>query len=137
MNFWTPTFHSWSKGFDPVDMPWYALYDYVEVFTYNKHSNEFDFHWRDDFNEFDNSRWHKASGGFEKNSSVFYPSNVYTTGGNLVIKMEPLESDHHDDHRDHDESPAVHGLLHATERDHKSHSSHHEEREDSIKDIIE
>ena len=35
MNFWTPTFHSWGQGFDPADMPWYALYDYVEVFTYN------------------------------------------------------------------------------------------------------
>ena len=35
MNFWTPTFHAWGQGFDPADMPWYALYDYVEVFTYN------------------------------------------------------------------------------------------------------
>ena len=35
MNFWTPTFHSWGDGFDPADMPWYALYDYVEVCTYN------------------------------------------------------------------------------------------------------
>ena len=36
MNFWTPTFHSWGDGFDPVDMPWYVLYDYVEVFTYDE-----------------------------------------------------------------------------------------------------
>jgi hypothetical protein len=35
MNFWTPTFHSWGEGFNPADMPWYVLYDYVEVFTYN------------------------------------------------------------------------------------------------------
>ena len=35
MNFWTPTFHSWGAGFNPIDMPWYALYDYVEVFTYD------------------------------------------------------------------------------------------------------
>jgi len=36
MNFWTPTIHSWGKGFDPADMPWYVLYDYVEVFSYNE-----------------------------------------------------------------------------------------------------
>ena len=112
MNFWTPTFHSWGKGFDPVDMPWYVLYDYVEVFSYNEHKNEFEFHWRDDFDAFDSSRWHKASGGFEANSSVFYPSNVYTNDGNLVIKMEPNDDDHHDKlHHD----LGAHGLLHAHE----------------------
>ena len=36
MNFWTPTFHSWGKDLDAVDMPWYVLYDYVEVFTYDE-----------------------------------------------------------------------------------------------------
>ena len=96
MNFWTPTFHSWGEGFDPADMPWYVLYDYVEVFTYNEHNNEFEFHWRDDFNAFDSGRWHKASGGFEANSSVFYPSNVYTSAGNLVLKMEPMDHHAHD-----------------------------------------
>lgn len=41
MNFWTPTFHSWGQGFDDEDMPWYTMYDYVEVYTFDKHSNEF------------------------------------------------------------------------------------------------
>ena len=41
MNFWTPTFHAWGVGLDPIDMPWYVLYDYVEVFTYDKEHNEF------------------------------------------------------------------------------------------------
>ena len=36
MNFWTPTDHPWGQDFDPVDMPWFLLYDYVEVFTYNE-----------------------------------------------------------------------------------------------------
>ena len=35
MNFWTPTFDSWGKGFDDKDMPWYVMYDYVETYTYN------------------------------------------------------------------------------------------------------
>ena len=114
MNFWTPTFHSWGDGFDPVDMPWYVLYDYVEVFNYDQHTGEFIFDWRDEFDAFDSGRWHKASGGFEANSSVFYPSNVYTSGGNLVLKMEPM--DHHDDHH-HD--------YHHEMRDHELHASAH------------
>lgn len=35
MNFWTPTFDSWGKGFNAADMPWYVLYDYVETYTFN------------------------------------------------------------------------------------------------------
>ena len=89
MNFWTPTFHSWGEGFNPVDMPWYALYDYVEVFTYEPEHNEFHFHWRDDFDSFDSGKWHKAAGGFQSNTSVFHPANAYTSGGHLVLKMEP------------------------------------------------
>ena len=41
MNFWTPTFASWGQGFHPIDMPWYVLYDYVEVFVYNEEMHEF------------------------------------------------------------------------------------------------
>lgn len=96
MNFWTPTFHSWGAGFDPADMPWFVLYDYVEVFTYDERHNEFKFHWRDDFNHFDSGKWHKAAGGFESNTSTFHPDNAYTTNGNLVLKMEPEHDFHHD-----------------------------------------
>jgi len=74
-------------------MPWYVLYDYVEVFTYDADHNQFVFHWRDDFDSFDSGKWHKASGGFDSNTSVFHPANVYTTGGHLVHKMEPEHSE--------------------------------------------
>ena len=104
MNFWTPTFHSWGAGFDPKDMPWYVLYDYVEVFTYDPEHNEFKFHWRDDFDNFDSGKWHKAAGGFESNTSVFYPSNAYTSGGHLILKMEP----DHDYHKDIEIVEALH-----------------------------
>jgi len=89
MNFWTPTFHSWGHGLDASDMPWFLLYDYVEVHKWNHASNEFELHWRDDFDNFDDKRWHKASGGFDANSSIFHPDNVSVKAGNLVLKMQP------------------------------------------------
>ena len=78
MNFWTPTFHSWGQGLDAADMPWYVLYDYVEVYKWCPEDEDFKFHWRDDFDFFDSGRWHKASGTFPANSSVFHQSNVFT-----------------------------------------------------------
>ena len=94
MNFWTPEFHVWGQGLNASDMPWYLLYDYVEVFTYDVEDNEFHLHWRDDFDTFDTQRWQKATGGFEQNSSVFHPENVSVKAGNLVIKMEPIVHAH-------------------------------------------
>ena len=73
MNFWTPVDHPWSEGFDDKTMPWYLLYDYVEVYEWNEPTNEFTFKWRDDFEDFNVDRWHKAEGGFEANSSTFCP----------------------------------------------------------------
>mmetsp|Transcript_11116 Transcript_11116/g.14050 ORF Transcript_11116/g.14050 Transcript_11116/m.14050 type:complete len:370 (-) Transcript_11116:1357-2466(-) len=98
MNFWTPTFESWGKDLVADDMPWYLLFDYIEVHQYNPHTHGFELHWRDDFNYFDPGRWFKQSGTFEANSSVFHTGNVYTEDGNLVLKMEPEHAVHRTHH---------------------------------------
>lgn len=99
MNFWTPTFNSWGKGFTDKDMPWYVLYDYVETYTYNNKTKGFDFHWKDDFNTFDSNRWHKSDNTtFDANSTTFRASQSYVLNGNLVLKMEPdRHADRHGD----------------------------------------
>ena len=90
MNFWTPTFESWGKGFDPKDMPWTVEYDYVETYTYNTETKGFDFNWRDNFNTFDTNRWHKSDNTtFDANSTIFRASQAFIKDGNLVLKMEP------------------------------------------------
>lgn len=90
MNFWTPTFQSWGKDFDPVDMPWFVEYDYVETYTYNSETSGFDFHWRDNFTTFDTNRWHKADNTtFDANSTTFRASQTTIKDGHLVLKMEP------------------------------------------------
>ena len=89
MNFWTPTFDSWGHGFNSAGMPWYARYDYVEVYKWNG-GDGWDFYWRDDFDSFDDSRWLKSENWtFESNSSTFYGSQVYTENGALHLKLEP------------------------------------------------
>ena len=77
MNFWTPTFLSWSKGFDASDMPWTVEYDYVETYTYNTEKKNFEFHWRDNFDTFDGKRWNVSDNTtFDANSTIFRSSQV-------------------------------------------------------------
>ena len=132
MNFWTPTGHPWGEGLEDKDMPWYALYDYVEVFTWNEHTNEFEFKWRDDFEEFNLNRWHKAEGGFENNSSEFHRDNVYTSHGKLVLKMEPLDA-HKKEHDLHRAAHSFHAgeFVHERRRD-SEHPVHDDDRHEEL-----
>jgi len=92
MNFWTPTWSPWGDNLDASDMPYYARYDYVEVWDYNADTKDFEFNWREDFNgPLDESRWLVSNNwGFGGNSTTFMSSQVYTEDGNLVLKMEDV-----------------------------------------------
>lgn len=89
MNFWTPCWSPWNDYFDDAEMPWYAKYDYVEVYDYDQNKKEFNLKWKDDFNTFDTKKWYASDNwGFENNSSLFMSSQVYVEDGNLVLKMD-------------------------------------------------
>ena len=132
MNFWTPTFHSWGAGLDASDMPWYLLYDYVEVYDYDQEANEFRLNWRDDFESFDSLRWHKATGGFDANSSEFVPENVSVKAGNLVLKMEPAvvekKAIHHVPIAHEDIEHNLHKEKHFDREHVRSHKDSHDEK---------
>ena len=69
-------------------MPWAALYDFVEVYTYNKKTHMFDLHWRDDFDYLDLSRWEPSDNfGFTDNTTTFFASQVFVQQGNLILQM--------------------------------------------------
>ena len=75
MNFWTPTNDSWGHNFSTDGMPFWALYDYVEAYTWTGFGSSFDLLWRDDFDTFDENRWIKSEDwSFNDNSSTFYSS---------------------------------------------------------------
>ena len=59
MNFWTPTWSPWGDGRDDSFMPLYALYDYVEAYTFDVNTKEFNIDFRDDFSgdSVDTSIW--------------------------------------------------------------------------------
>jgi len=93
MNFWVPNFNSWRQGFNPVDMPWYSRYDYVEYWEYVPEqewdstygANEyhpFKLSWRDDFDTLDERRWIVNNGGtFRENDCIFYREQTYVQNG--------------------------------------------------------
>ena len=57
MNIWVPDWSPWGDRFNTDTFPYVARYDYVKVWTYNSGTRGFDFHWEDNFDNFDNSRW--------------------------------------------------------------------------------
>ena len=130
MNFWTPQWSPWNDYFDDAEMPWYAKYDFVEVYDYNTTSKDFKLRWRDDFNTFDTKKWYASDNwGFENNSSLFMSSQVYVEDGNLVLKM-----DYNDGHaRDfpahhevvHHEKP-IHEDPHQSAAHHAAKAPHHD-----------
>ena len=72
MNFWTPTWSPWSDFFDDSEMPWYAKYDFVEIYDYDLSTKDFKLRWRDDFDHWDEKKWYTSDNwGFENNSSLF------------------------------------------------------------------
>lgn len=89
MNFWTPMWSPWNDYFDDAAMPWYAKYDFVEVYDYDHSSKSFNLRWRDDFNTWDTKKWYASDNwGFDNNSSLFMSSQVYVEDGSLVLKMD-------------------------------------------------
>jgi len=70
-------------------MPWFAKYDFVEVYDYDVAKKDFKLRWRDDFDKFDSTKWYASENwGFDGNSSLFMSSQVYVENGNLTLKMD-------------------------------------------------
>ena len=65
------------------------MYDYVEVYAYNKKTRMFDLHWRDDFDFLDMTRWEPSNNyGFTDNSTTFFGSQVFVQQGSLILQMD-------------------------------------------------
>ena len=89
MDYWIAANGAWADGFNSAGMPWYAKYDWVETYKYTG-GNEFELHWRDDFNQFDETRWAKSDGwGSPGGATAYKAEQVYVKDGELYLKLEP------------------------------------------------
>ena len=92
MNLWIPQFPDWAAGFEDSDMPYEAQYDYVETYSYNKKSDSFDLHWRDDFDYFDEGKWERSDNqGFTDNGVTFFKSQAFVEDGHLTLRLQKPE----------------------------------------------
>ena len=85
LNFWAPRSDAhesdfgqdWAEGRDDSTMPWVAMFDYVEVYSYDVETRKFELAWRDDFDgdSLDTTKWTVADNlGWDTNLSTFMAS---------------------------------------------------------------
>jgi len=91
MNIWPPNNENWAGSFDPAILPVYAIYDWVSYSEYTPGSgsagtdNDFSPAWTDNFDNWDTSRWQKATHTWDGNNCDFIISNAVLTDGYLVL----------------------------------------------------
>lgn len=86
MNIWAHTSVAWVGPFDTSKLPATQKVDWVEYHKLNNNGS-FTRVWRDNFNSFNSNRWGKANWTFDGNYADFLPSNAYTRGGKLHLKL--------------------------------------------------
>ncbi len=99
MNIWPPSWEPWAGRLDDRALPVFAYYDWVSYASYTPGSgntgtnNNFTLQWKDDFNDWDQNRWDKATHTFGGNNCDFMPENVVFKDGYLILcltKEAPL-----------------------------------------------
>jgi len=86
-NIWASTSESWVGAFNASILPVYQFVNYMEYYAYNSSTKSFTLSWRDDFNNFDTSRWSKADWTFDGNYVDFDPANVVIQSGTLILAL--------------------------------------------------
>ncbi|MCF7885074.1 MAG: family 16 glycosylhydrolase [Candidatus Marinimicrobia bacterium] len=91
MNIWQPVYEDWVGEFDNRTLPQFAYYDWIQYSSYTPDSgncgtnNNFTFKWKDDFDNWNKSRWAKASHTWNGNNSDFTPQNIVFQDGKMVL----------------------------------------------------
>lgn len=86
MNIWQPTAVAWAGGFDPASLPLYGFYDWVKYYAYTPGvGDNFTLQWTDNFDNWDQSRWDKATHTFDGNNAQFIQDNAAFKNGYLIL----------------------------------------------------
>ncbi|MBK8947042.1 MAG: family 16 glycosylhydrolase [Ignavibacteriae bacterium] len=91
MNIWNPIYKDWVGEFKPEVLPVFAHYDWVKYYSYTPGNgdsgsdNNFTFQWLDNFDNFDETRWSKATHTWDGNGCEFIVENAVITDGKLIL----------------------------------------------------
>ncbi len=91
MNIWQPIWEDWVGEFDESILPVYAFYDWVKYYSYSPGSgdygtgNNFSFEWVDEFNNFNQGLWQKATHTWSANNAQFVQQNAVLQDGYLIL----------------------------------------------------
>ena len=91
MNIWPPTYTNWVGNLDDRQLPFFAYYDWVSYAAYTPGTgsigtdNNFSLQWRDDFEDWNQSRWQKATHTWDGNNCDFIPENCVFQDGLMIL----------------------------------------------------
>ncbi|MBI5726749.1 MAG: family 16 glycosylhydrolase [Ignavibacteriales bacterium] len=91
MNIWNQNYPDWSGTFNPQTLPAFAYYDWTQYASYTPGAgntgtgNNFTFQWKDDFSNWNQSRWEKATHTFDGNLCDFIHANAVFVDSALVL----------------------------------------------------
>jgi endo-1,3-1,4-beta-glycanase ExoK len=88
-NIWASESVEWVGPWNDNILPVFMHVDWVEYYAWDDVGDEFESapEWRDDFDNFNTSRWSKADWSFDGNRADFIPENAYVQNGLLVLAL--------------------------------------------------
>lgn len=93
MNMWQPNSVAWAGAFDPNTLPFYGFYDWVKYYAYTPgEGDNFTWQWTDDFDNWDQSRWDKATHTFDGNNAQFIHDNIVFRNGYMILCLTTPEA---------------------------------------------
>lgn len=93
MNMWQPTAIAWAGAFDPNTLPFYGYYDWVKYYAYTPgEGDNFTLQWTDNFDNWDQSRWDKATHTFDGNNAQFIHDNIVFRNGYMILCLTAPEA---------------------------------------------
>jgi hypothetical protein len=93
MNIWNPSYTNWIGDWNDYILPAFAFYDWVSYYSYTPGSgnygtnNNFTQMWTDNFDNWDLSRWDKATHTFDGNNCDFIKDNASFYDGKLILSL--------------------------------------------------
>lgn len=90
-NLWSSTQTSWVGAWDESILPIHQYINWVQYSAYTPgqgpNGTNFTFSWKDDFEQFDYTRWGLANWTFNQNRVTFSPENVTVKDGVMILSM--------------------------------------------------